>query len=37
MSRIALETLTLECQALRLISLQTMASNVPHASATEEG
>ena len=37
MSQIALETLTLQCEALRLISLQTMASNVPHASAMEEG
>ena len=35
-SRIALETLTLQCGALRSVSLRTMASNVPHAPATEE-
>ena len=35
-SRIAPRTLTLQCGALRSISLGTMASDVPHAPATEE-
>ena len=35
-SRIAPETLTLQCGALRSISLRTMAYDVPHAPATEE-
>ena len=35
MSQIAPETSTLQCGAPRLISLQTMASIVPHTPTTE--